>query len=162
MDPQLLCQCASRTVLPQRRLPVGAEPQPAGGAHFRVWAPERQKVEVVLEGTRGAASTIELARELGGYFGVLASDAQVGQLYRFRLDADDQQLFPDPASRFQPEGPFGPSQVVDPGQFRWSDAAWAGVNLAGQILYELHVGTFTREGTWEAAARELPELVETG
>ncbi|HWB10137.1 MAG TPA: malto-oligosyltrehalose trehalohydrolase [Pirellulales bacterium] len=149
-------------MLRPRWLPVGAELHPSGGVHFRVWAPERQKIEVVIEPRQGASSIIELTREVGGYFGVLASDVRPGELYRFRLDGDDRQLFPDPASRFQPDGPFGPSQVVDPNRFRWSDSAWAGVNPAGQILYELHVGTFTREGTWEAATVELPELADLG
>src|SRR5699024_10693825 len=69
---------------------------------------------------------------------------------------------PDPASRFQPFGPHGASQVVDPSLYRWSDASWRGVRLEGQVFYELHVGTFTREGTWRAAAAELPRLADLG
>src|SRR5207302_4442933 len=69
---------------------------------------------------------------------------------------------PDPVSRFQPHGPHGPSQVVDPARFLWTDQAWKGVGLAGQIIYELHVGTFTREGTFNAARRELAELAALG
>src|SRR5437763_294570 len=70
--------------------------------------------------------------------------------------------YPAPASRFQPDGPHGPSQVIDPGAFRWMDGGWRGVALEGQVIYEMHVGTFTREGTWDAAARELPELAAAG
>src|SRR6185437_2282452 len=70
--------------------------------------------------------------------------------------------FPDPAARFQPEGPHGPSQVVDPGAFLWSDDDWHGVERTGQVIYEMHLGTFTPEGTWEAAARQLPELADLG
>ncbi|HSG39093.1 MAG TPA: malto-oligosyltrehalose trehalohydrolase, partial [Thermoanaerobaculia bacterium] len=70
--------------------------------------------------------------------------------------------FPDPASRFQPEGPHGPSQVVDPSTFQWTDRDWRGVTREGQVIYEMHVGTFTPEGTWAAAARELPELADLG
>src|SRR5262249_30957418 len=76
---------------------------------------------------------------------------------RYRLDE-----FPDPASRFQPDGPHGPSQVIDPFAFQWTDEAWKGVGLEGQILYEMHIGTFTKEGTWDAARGELRELAAAG
>jgi maltooligosyltrehalose trehalohydrolase len=139
-------------------MPVGAEVQSDGRAHFRVWAPRRRKVEVVLEGSgeRG----FPLAPEEDGYFAGFAS-APAGTLYRFRLDGDSP-LYPDPASRFQPEGPHGPSQVVDPAAFTWTDQNWYGVRLPGQVIYEMHIGTFTPEGTWQAAARELPELKAAG
>jgi len=84
-----------------------------------------------------------------------------GRGYRLRLD-DDETLYPDLASRYQPEGPHGPSEVVDPSRFQWSDGSWRGVSLAGQVVYELHVGTFTPEGTYRAAARELAELKRLG
>ena len=95
-----------------------------------------------------------------GYYAGTVSDVLPGSLYRFRLDGGDS--FPDPASRFQPEGPHGPSQIVDPKAFQWTDQKWNGLELAGQIIYELHMGTFTREGTWAAASRELPGLAELG
>ena len=82
-------------------------------------------------------------------------------LYGFRLDGVSR-LFPDPASRFQPQGPTGLSQLVDPRNFRWSDEAWRGVDSPGRVIYEMHIGTFTREGTWQAAARELRELARAG
>jgi len=149
-----------------RRLPIGAEPAPEGGVHFRVWAPRRARVEVVLEGGPGSGAgglrqTAELTPEPHGYFSGFVPAAGVGTLYRYRLDGDSC-LYPDPASRFQPEGPHGPSQVVDPSAFPWTDQGWRGVGLAGQVIYEMHVGTFTREGTWEAASRELPELAAAG
>jgi maltooligosyltrehalose trehalohydrolase len=140
----------------RRRLPVGAEVQPSGGVHFRVWAPRRRRVEVVL--ADGAAA--ELSAEGNGYFSAFVAGAGEGSLYRYRLDGEG--LFPDPASRFQPDGPHGPSQVIDPGKFAWSDGGWPGVGLEGQVIYELHVGTFTPEGTFEAAARQLPELADLG
>jgi maltooligosyltrehalose trehalohydrolase len=84
----------------------------------------------------------------------------VGTLYKFRLDGGG--TFPDPASRCQPQGPHGPSQVVDPAAFAWTDRDWGGVGPAGQVLYEMHVGTFTNGGTWDAASRELPALAELG
>jgi maltooligosyltrehalose trehalohydrolase len=140
-----------------RRLPVGAEVQPGGGVHYRVWAPARSRVEVVVEGGRAG----RLESESDGYFSGFLRDAAVGTRYRFRLDGGDQ-LYPDPASRFQPDGPHGTSEVVDPGAFAWTDSGWRGVSLPGQVLYELHVGTFTPEGTWAAAARQLAELAECG
>jgi maltooligosyltrehalose trehalohydrolase len=146
---------------PPRRLPVGAEVVPGGGVHFRVWAPRASGVAVVLEDGAGAPDVVELDVGDGGYFAGLAPQAAAGTLYRYRLD-EDEQLLPDPASRFQPEGPHGPSRVVDPATFAWSDAGWGGLTLAGQVFYELHLGTFTREGTWQAAARELPALAALG
>ncbi len=138
-----------------RRFPIGAEVTGAG-AHFRVWAPRRGRVEVVLD----SGTAIELTGQPGGYFAGLAPQARHGSLYRYRLDGGSS--FPDPASRFQPEGPHGPSQVVDASRFRWSDSGWKGVRLEGQVIYEMHIGTFTRAGTWEAARRELPELAAAG
>jgi maltooligosyltrehalose trehalohydrolase len=141
----------------QRRLPVGAELQRAGGGgvHFRVWAPKRSRVEVVTE-----AGTTALIKEPSGHFGGLDKQGGAGARYKFRLDGDEQ--FPDPASRFQPDGPHGASMVVDPHAFRWTDAAWPGLQSDGQILYEMHVGTFTAQGTWNAAADRLPDLVDLG
>ncbi|HUK17555.1 MAG TPA: malto-oligosyltrehalose trehalohydrolase [Bryobacteraceae bacterium] len=141
----------------QRRFPIGAEVlHDSSGVHFRVWAPRRRKVEVMLEG--GAA--VPLEREPGGHFSGLVAEAHAGSLYRFRLDGGG--AFPDPASRFQPEGPHGPSRVVDASQFHWSDGAWPGASLQGQVISEIHIGTFTRQGTWEAARAELAELVSIG
>jgi maltooligosyltrehalose trehalohydrolase len=130
---------------------------PGGKAHFRVWAPRCRRVEVVFDGKPGS---LTLEPEGDGYFAGLAPRAGAGTLYRVRLDGGDP--LPDPASRFQPDGPHGPSQVVDPSAFRWSDAAWPGLRLDGQILYEIHVGTFTPEGTWAAAEGQLPALKDLG
>lgn len=137
-----------------RRYPIGAEPT-AAGTDFRVWAPKRERVEVVL-GDRTAA----LTREPGGYHSGLVPEVGAGALYRYRLDGEGP--YPDPVSRFQPEGPHGPSQVVDPRRFQWTDVDWRGVRLEGQVLYEMHVGTFTAEGTWEAARAQIPELAAAG
>jgi maltooligosyltrehalose trehalohydrolase len=140
----------------QRRLPVGAEPA-GGGVHFRVWAPRRKQVEVAMDGS----TVIPLEREPNGYFSGVVDAAKAGMHYRFRLDHGDL-LVPDPASRFQPEGPHGLSEIVDPSQYRWNDAGWPGVRIEGQVIYEMHIGTFTQEGTWSAAREILPELAETG
>ncbi|MBV9926284.1 MAG: malto-oligosyltrehalose trehalohydrolase [Acidobacteria bacterium] len=143
-----------------RRLPVGAEVLPGGGVHFRVWAPRRRRVEVVFEG-EGAPEPLALEEEEGGYFKGLAEGLREGALYRFRLDGDEY-LYPDPASRFQPEGPHKASRVVDPTRFLWTDEGWRGAPLKGQVVYELHVGAFTREGTLAAATRHLKELASLG
>jgi maltooligosyltrehalose trehalohydrolase len=142
----------------KRRLPIGAEVQKDGQTHFRVWAPRRRTVEVVLEGP--AQGAFALRSEEGGYFAGFAP-AGAGTRYRFRLDGD-AMLYPDPAARFQPDGPHGPSQIVDPTAFAWTDQNWRGVSLPGQVIYEMHLGTFTPEGTWEAAMRQLPELRVAG
>ena len=139
-----------------RKLPVGAEVVP-GAVHFRVWAPVRKKVDVVLHGEPGS---FPLQPEPFGYFAGLVQSARVGSLYKYRLD--DEGDYPDPASRFQPQGPDQWSQVVDPAQFAWTDHNWRGVTPAGQVIYEMHIGTFTREGTWTSAMRELPELAAAG
>ncbi len=81
--------------------------------------------------------------------------------YRLRLD-NEAQLFADPVSRFQPDGVKGPSEIIDPAQFEWHDHDWHGVTLPGQIIYELHIGTFTPEGTYAAAIDKLPHLVDLG
>jgi maltooligosyltrehalose trehalohydrolase len=139
-----------------RRLPIGAEVAGSAGVHFRVWAPRTTLVEVVLDD--GPVSA--LAPEGGGYHAGLVEAAAAGTRYGYRLDGGP--VLPDPASRFQPEGPHASSQVVAASRFAWADDAWPGAPLAGQVLYEMHVGTFTREGTWEGAARELPELARAG
>ncbi len=139
-----------------RRLPIGAECSTDDAVHFRVWAPRRSRVHVLLDDR----APVELSAELGGYFSGSIPNARAGALYRYRLDGRD--AFPDPASRFQPDGPHGPSQVIDPSIFEWTDAGWLGPRLDRAVLYELHVGTFTRDGTWAAAARELPELADAG
>ena len=101
-----------------------------------------------------------MQRLAGGYHAVLVPEVVAGNRYRYRLSGQD--AFPDPASRFQPDGPHGPSQVVDPTAFPWHDGQWPGVGIQGQVIYEMHIGTFTREGTWAAAGRELPELAACG
>src|SRR5580692_10577282 len=110
-----------QSVSAARRLPVGAEPLP-GGVHFRVWVPAAR--EVAVEFDDGAVQA--LTAEPGGYFSGLVADAGVGTRYRFRLDGRDPAL-PDPASRFQPDGPHGSSEVIDPAGFAWADADWKGV-----------------------------------
>jgi len=102
----------------------------------------------------------KLDREGNGYFSAVILNAAPDMLYRYRLDGKNS--YPDPVSRFQPDGPHGPSQIVDSDEFGWTDENWRGIGLAGQIVYEMHIGTFTREGTWNAATVELESLAQLG
>jgi maltooligosyltrehalose trehalohydrolase len=141
-----------------RRLTVGAELQDGGGADVRVWAPAARRVALVMPG-EGSGREIPMEAEGDGYFHAFDPTATHGGRYWFRLGDD---LRPDPASRWQPDGPHQPSAYVDPGAFRWTDAGWRGLKKDGHVIYEMHVGTFTREGTWRAAAAELEELARIG
>ncbi len=137
-------------------MPIGAELDPGGGAHFRVWAPTPKAIKLVVDGVEHA-----MASEPDGYRSAHVAKARAGSRYGFRLDGDER-LLPDPASRAQPDGPHAPSAVVDPSAYRWGDGAWHGVRREGQVIYEMHVGTFTREGSWAAAIGKLPFLQDVG
>ncbi|MBP1750087.1 MAG: retaining malto-oligosyltrehalose trehalohydrolase, partial [Deltaproteobacteria bacterium] len=136
-----------------RKFPIGSEIMREDGVSFRVWAPKRTSVELIIEPRPGkniVSLSFDLAKENDdGYFSGCIKAAQEGSLYRFRLDGEEK-LYPDPASRRQPYGPHGPSQVVDPDLFKWTDGSWHGIDARGQVLYEMHIGTFTQEGTWQA------------
>src|SRR5262249_50811788 len=131
----------------------------AGGVAFCVWAPHARTVTVVLESGNGPRKAV-LASQGDGYFAGSVAGAGAGDRYRCRLDRGPS--LPDPASRFQPDGPHGASEVVDPHAFVWSDGGWPGVESTGQVVYEMHVGTFTPEGTWVAATAMLAALAELG
>jgi maltooligosyltrehalose trehalohydrolase len=137
---------------------LGATCEP-GGVRFRVWAPERRAVEVRVE-TAGREATHTLEKDVDGFFGGFVTGLSPGDLYRFRLDGEGP--FPDPASRLQPRGVHGPSEVVDPAAFAWTDAGWPGVPLERLVVYELHVGTFTLSGTFTGVEERLPHLVALG
>jgi len=128
-----------------------------GRCQFRVWAPLRQKVEVHIVSPQDRF--IPLESEGNGYYCATSGDVKSGDRYLYRLDG--QQDRPDPASRFQPEGVHGPSEVIDP-QFSWGDDSWFGLPLRDYLIYELHVGTFTPEGTFEAIIPHLDNLKELG
>jgi maltooligosyltrehalose trehalohydrolase len=117
---------------------------------------------VVLVDTNGKErERHRLRAEPDGFFSAIIEDAQHGSLYYFQLE-DDPKKYPDSASRFQPQGVHGPSQVIDPDRFTWRDKSWPGVRLKGLVVYELHIGTFTPEGTWKAAIEKLPHLRDLG
>ena len=142
-------------MLIKRTYPFGAESL-ADGVHFRVWAPEKRKVELSLEGKRYV-----LEKEDLGWFSLLVKEASAGDLYTYILD--DSTELPDLASYYQPQGIYGPSCVFDSKSYKWNDHDWAGIaSPKGQIIYELHVGTFTPEGTWRAALQKLTYLKDLG
>jgi maltooligosyltrehalose trehalohydrolase len=125
-------------------------------ARYAVWAPNPERVRLVVDGTEYAMthgdddwwSTDEVAPVVGARYG-------------FRID-DDEDVRPDPRSRYQPDGVHGPSEVVDPERFAWTDDAWTGRPVRGGVIYEMHIGTYTPEGTLDAAAAKLDHLVELG
>jgi len=129
-----------------------------GGVHFRVWAPRLRKVSVVNHST---GDVYALLPEEHGYWSVMVPGMGSGARYQYRLD-DDTEGLPDPASRSLPDGPHGVSEVVDPRDFTWNDLAWTGLSLKNEVIYEMHVGTFTSEATWSAASSKLPALKELG
>lgn len=130
------------------------------GVSYCVWAPGRSMVEAVIE---NGARVLPMEPTLDGYFYALDTRGAAGDRYKFRLDGDEARTFPDPASRFQPEGVHGPSLVVDHRQFAWrNEERRPKLALADLSVYELHVGTFTEPGTFLAAIERLDYLVELG
>jgi maltooligosyltrehalose trehalohydrolase len=133
--------------------PLGAHPRPDGTTELRVWAPRAGTLAVRAGGAEHAL------RDAGHGVYEAELEAAPGTDYEFLLDGE---ALPDPSSRWQPEGIRGPSRVLEPGAFTWTDEGWAGVRVPELVLYELHVGTFTPEGTFEAAIPYLEGLRELG
>ena len=131
------------------QLDLGARTIGSSKVHFRVWAPRVKCVSIDLGGQ--SQSPIPLPIQMKpcerGYFEATVLGLEPGMRYRYVLDG--QKTRPDPASRFQPDGVHGPSVVMVPDAFRWSDQSWSGIPLQRFIIYELHVGRFTREGTFQ-------------
>jgi maltooligosyltrehalose trehalohydrolase len=139
------------------RLPLGATWHERNECSFLVWAPRAKRMEVHLLGSQERM----IAMQPGGcgYFSAIADGVSPGDLYQYRIDGQKER--PDPASRFQLQGVHGPSQVVDP-RFEWADASWKGLTNEKLVLYELHVGAFTSQGTLEAIIERIPRLKELG
>ena len=133
----------------------GATVLAGGGVRFRAWAPDANALAVEL----GAGHRVPMQRA-GEDFEVLIPDAALGDRYSFVFE--DGRARPDPVSRSQPEGVHGPSQIVDPSAFAWSDHEWKGIALEDFIFYELHTGTFSREGTFAGVASKLDYLRDLG
>jgi maltooligosyltrehalose trehalohydrolase len=142
-------------------MPFGAALLPVGGTRFRLWAPGRARVELELN---GSSECYGMKRLEDGWHEVTVATADAGARYQFAVCADDRKrwLVPDPASRCNPDGVHQASAVVDPYAYRWSDAAWRGRPWTEAVLYELHVGTFTAEGTFAAAQSRLGDLPALG
>jgi maltooligosyltrehalose trehalohydrolase len=139
-------------------MPFGAEVLSDGSVRFRLWAPAAKRVTLCLKnGSRGAYPMLPLQE---GWFEWISPEATVGSLYRFQID--DKIEVSDPASRFQPQDVHGPSEVVDPGVFQWSDEDWRGRPWEEAVIYELHVGTFTAEGTFRGIEQKLDYLCSLG
>ncbi len=139
-------------------MPFGAELTP-DGCRFRLWAPDVSTVTLCIEGP-GPGREFALTPDDQGWVDVVADGVVAGTRYRWRLP--DGLMVPDPASRFQPDDVHGASEVIDPLAFRWTDGDWEGRPWEETVLYELHIGTFTPEGTFGAAIDRLDHLVDLG
>jgi maltooligosyltrehalose trehalohydrolase len=139
------------------RFSVGAHYFGEKRCSFRVWSPRASTVDLLL--LDPAQATVPLNSTGEGYFEAEVENLPAGTLYRYRLDSGKER--PDPASRSQPQGVHGPSQVVDP-DFRWEDDCWFGLPLQDYVIYELHVGAFSAEGTFEAIIPHLVDLKTLG
>jgi maltooligosyltrehalose trehalohydrolase len=125
---------------------------------FRVWAPTRTSVELYLPEQKNRRTMLE--KHPGGYWSAALGDVPAGTRYQYILDRESR--YPDPASHHQPEGVHGHSSAVDHSVFTWDDGRWQGVSLPAMVMYELHVGTFSREGTFQAILPRLSELRQIG
>jgi maltooligosyltrehalose trehalohydrolase len=139
-------------------MPFGAE-LTADGVRFRLWAPAARRIELMLQ-VAGAERALAMQAHPEGWFEVLTREAEAGSLYRFRIDGDLRVA--DPASRFNPQDAQGPSAVVDPCAFAWPDGAWRGRPWHEAVIYELHVGAFSPEGSFAGVERRLEYLAELG
>lgn len=126
--------------------------------HFKVWAPEKQRValHIVFPFER----ELEMQKDATGYFSVAIAEDQLPIRYFFKPDGEKDR--PDPASQYQPQGVHGPSEIVNHHAFEWHDRHWKGLPFNSLVFYELHLGTFTPEGTFEAVISKLDHLVNTG
>ena len=135
--------------------PFGATVLPGGGVRFGLWAPAARRADVVFENRH-----FPMESKPEGWFEATVPAAGAGSLYRFCIDGGP--LVPDPASRFQPQDAEGPSEVIDPSAFRWDDGGWKGRPWEEAVLYELHVGSFSPEGSYRGIQKKLGHLAETG
>ncbi len=145
------------TVRRAHRMPFGASPVADGSTRFRLWSPGADRVELWLEEPKRA---VPMPRDAGGWAEYVSREAPAGTRYRYRIDGE--LLVPDPAARYQPGDVHGASEVVDPLAYAWHDGAWAGLPPERLVFYELHVGTFTPEGTYAAAAGKVDHLASLG
>jgi maltooligosyltrehalose trehalohydrolase len=138
-------------------MPFGAECQNDGSVRFRLWAPSARSVDLFVERT---SAMLPMHAADDGWFELITDQAGPADFYWFCIDGE--RRVPDPASRFQPRDVHGPSQVIAPRVFDWHDDSWQGRRWEEAVLYELHVGTFTREGTFSSACERLDYLADLG
>jgi maltooligosyltrehalose trehalohydrolase len=143
----------------RHNMPFGAECLSDGSVRFRLWAPAARRVELCL-GDIHQAQHLQLDQQAQGWFQLVTDAGKPGAQYSFRID--ENQKVPDPASRFQPRDVHGPSEVIDPEAFDWQDEDWCGRPWEEAVIYELHVGTFTPEGTFAAVTDKLDYLADLG
>lgn len=142
----------------RHELPFGAEVD-GDGVGFRLWAPRAEAVSLLLEDGATERVEIPMRSEAEGWFSLTTDRAAAGTRYRYVIDG---MPAPDPASRFQPEGVHGPSEVIDPACYRWHDAGWRGRAWEAIVIYELHIGTFSPSGDFAGAIGRLDHLRELG
>ncbi|MDD5462265.1 MAG: malto-oligosyltrehalose trehalohydrolase [Methylococcales bacterium] len=140
-------------------MPFGTHILDDGRVNFRLWAPGADKVELCLQGNAPEFKLL-MAAEADGWYGITTEHAGIGTYYQYRID--DKRYVPDPASRYQPEDVNGPSQVIDPEGWQWQDNDWTGRPWEDAVFYELHVGTFSEEGTFAGVKKRLDYLVDLG
>ena len=150
------CRSRERPMRHRHELPFGAELE-ADGVRFRLWAPRAESVSLQLEGAR--AGVFPMACEGKGWWTLTSALAQPGTRYRYVVDG---KAYPDPASRRQPDGVHGPSEVIDPEAHDWRDRRWRGRRWEEIVLYELHLGTFSETGDFAGAAAHLDHLRRLG
>ena len=140
-------------------MPFGAE-LTGDGVRFRLWAPGAKKVDLSLDDGKGIAQLLPMTALADGWYELVTDKAQAGSLYRYRINGENE--VPDPASRRNPNDVHGPSEVIDPTEFEWDDDGWRSRPWHEAVIYELHVGTFSPEGTFAGAQARLDHLVQLG
>lgn len=138
---------------------LGATPVSLNETHFRIWAPKHKQLTVEIQ-RPDSSHVCDLEPEADGYFTGTVQNAGPGDLYHFQLAQHTWR--PDPASHYQPQGVHGPSQIIDHRDFAWTDQNWSGIEKRDLLIYELHPGTFTQEGTFRGAIERLPDLLDLG
>lgn len=152
---------ATETGNPLPLRPQGADTLLSGGVRYRLWAPHTNSVEAVIFGPEGKdiIRTVPLEPENEGFFSIVDPEGRAGDRYKYRLDGE---LFPDPFSRWQPGDPGDASMVIDPNAYPWEISDWPKIPLAESVIYELHIGAFTLDGTFRSAIERLDHLVALG
>jgi maltooligosyltrehalose trehalohydrolase len=144
----------------RHEMPFGAQLTTDGKVRFRLWAPAAHEVELMLHLEAGEPRPLKMSAQADGWFELVTAEARAGTRYRYRID--EKSEVPDPASRSNPDDIHGPSEVIDPATFEWDDGDWRGRPWHQAVVYELHVGTFSPEGTFAGVEKKLDHLVELG